>query len=101
MRDILTKKLDRIKELEALMGDPALVTDQKRYREVNVEYKHLRDLAAVAEPYLAALTGLEDATEMLESGDEEMAELAKRRDCGARGADPGPGRTTAGSSRPA
>jgi peptide chain release factor 1 len=77
VRDILIGKLERLKELEQLLGDPALVTDQKRFREVNVEYKHLRDLATVAEPYLAALKGVEDAKEMLESGDDEMAELAK------------------------
>ena len=45
MRDILIGKLERLKELEQIMGDPELVTDQKRFREVNVEYKHLRDLA--------------------------------------------------------
>lgn len=76
MRDILTRKLDRLTELESLLGDPALVSDQKRYREVNVEYSHLRDLAEVARPYLAALDGLKEAQEMLKSGDAEMVELA-------------------------
>ena len=77
MREILVRKLQRLTELEALMGDPALVTDQKRFREVNREYKHLRDLTAVAEPYIAALDGVADAREMLDSGDEEMADLAR------------------------
>jgi peptide chain release factor 1 len=77
VRDILESKLQRLRELEQMMGNPELVTDQKRYREVNVEYKHLRDLAAVAEPYLTALQGIEDAREMIASDDEEMAELAK------------------------
>jgi len=77
VRDILTNKLKRLKELETMMGDPALVTDQKRYREVNVEYKHLRILTDVAEPYLAALDGIAEAREMLDSGDEEMVELAR------------------------
>jgi peptide chain release factor 1 len=77
VRDILKKKIGRLHELEELMGDPTLVSDQKRYREVNVEYAHLRDLAVVAEPYLAGLQGIEDAEEMLEAGDAEMAELAR------------------------
>jgi peptide chain release factor 1 len=77
VRDILTRKLKRLEDLEQLMGDPKLVSDQKRYREVNVEYAHLRELAAVARPYLDAVQGLEDAREMLESDDEEMAELAR------------------------
>jgi peptide chain release factor 1 len=77
VREILGRKLERLTELEALMGDPALVTDQKRYREVNMEYKYLHDLAAVAEPYLAALEGLEEAREMADSDDAEMAEMAR------------------------
>jgi peptide chain release factor 1 len=77
VRDILARKLERLTELETLMGDPALVTDQKRFREVNMEYKYLRDLAAVAEPYFAALDGVAEACEMLDSGDEDMADLAR------------------------
>ena len=79
MRDILVLKLDRLKELEQMMGDPGLVTDQKRFREVNVEYKHLRELAAVAEPYLEALQGVEDAKEMLESDDEDWRQALLAR----------------------
>jgi peptide chain release factor 1 len=77
VRDILTRKLERLTELETLLGDPSLVQDQKRFREVNVEYKHLRELAEVARPYLDALDGIEEAREMLESEDEEMSQLAR------------------------
>jgi peptide chain release factor 1 len=89
VREILVRKLQRLTELEALMGDPALVTDQKRFREVNREYKHLRDLAAVAEPYIAALDGVADAREMLDSGDEEMADLAREEIAELEGQIPG------------
>jgi peptide chain release factor 1 len=77
VRDILTRKLERLTELETLLGDPSLVQDQKRFREVNVEYKHLRELTEVARPYLAALDGIDEAREMLESDDEEMVQLAR------------------------
>ena len=77
MRDIIEHRIARIRELERLMGDPALVTDQKRYREVNVEYKHLRELLDVGEPYVHALDELAGAKEMLAADDEEMAELAR------------------------
>ena len=77
MRDILEQKLRRLTELEEQLGDPALVHDQKRFREVNVEYKHLRELADVAQPYLKALTDLENARELARGDDADMAELAE------------------------
>ncbi len=77
MRDIVQSRLARLSELEDLMGDPQLVQDQRRYREVQIEYAHLRELAAVGRTYLQALENRETAREMLEGGDPEMAELAR------------------------
>ena len=77
MREILEQKLSRLAEVEQMLGDPELVNDQKRYREVNVEYKHLRDLAEVARPYLKAIDELENARELARGDDPEMAELAE------------------------
>ena len=77
MRAILEQKLKRLSEVEGLLGDPELVNDQKRFREVNVEYKHLRELADVAKPYLQALEDLENARELVAGDDADMAELAQ------------------------
>ena len=77
MRDILEARLERLTELEQMLGDPQLVQDQKRFREVNVEYSHLRDLAAVARPYLQGLDELEESRELAAGDDEEMAALAR------------------------
>ena len=76
MREILEQKLARLSDVETLLGDPALVGDQKRFREVNVEYKQLRELAEVARPYLKALEELEGSRELAAGDDAEMAELA-------------------------
>jgi len=77
VRAILEQKLKRLSEVEGLLGDPELVNDQKRFREVNVEYKHLRELADVAKPYLQALEDLENARELVAGDDADMAELAQ------------------------
>ncbi len=77
MRDILEEKLARLREVEQLLADPALVTDQLRYRQTNVEYKQLRDLAEVAIPYLAGRDELAEAKVLLDSEDPEMVELAR------------------------
>jgi len=77
VREILEQKLSRLAEVEQLLGDPELVHDQKRFREVNVEYKHLREIAALARPYLEALDELESVRELASGDDAEMAELAE------------------------
>ena len=77
MRELLESRLSRLGELEQQMADPKLLSDQVRFRQVNVEYKHLRELAAVARPYLKGLDELSEAKAMLDGGDEEMAALAE------------------------
>jgi len=78
MRDALEARLARLGELEEEMADPALVQDQVRFRKVNQEYKHLREIAEVATPYLQAQDDLEGAKALLESEeDAEMLEMAK------------------------
>jgi peptide chain release factor 1 len=77
MRSLLEARLARLVQLEEALGDPALVHDHKRFREVNVEYKHLRALAEVARPYLHGLDELEQSRQLVDGDDEEMAELAR------------------------
>lgn len=79
MRDALEARLTRLGELEQEMADPELVQDQVRFRKVNQEYKHLREIAEIATPYLQALDDLEGAKALLESeDDEEMLEMAQQ-----------------------
>jgi peptide chain release factor 1 len=77
MRDILEEKLARLVEVEQLLADPDLIGDQIRYRQANVEYKHLRDFALVATPYLAGQDELAEAKSLLAGDDEDLVELAK------------------------
>ncbi len=78
MRDIVESRLARLAELEQFMADPNLMNDMARFREINQEYAHLREIADVGRPYLAALDGVDDARGMIEDGgDAEMVELAK------------------------
>ena len=78
MREILESKLARLSELEQLMADPSLPSDMARYRELSREYATLRELAAVARPYLSALDELASAKSLLSSeSEEELRQLAK------------------------
>jgi peptide chain release factor 1 len=78
MRSIIETRMARLSELEEAMADPALIADRVRFREINQEYKHLREIAEVGRKYLAALDGIEGARAILESEDDaEMLELAR------------------------
>jgi peptide chain release factor 1 len=77
MRELLEDKLARLKEVEQLLADPDLVHDRVRYRQTNVEYKQLRELAELARPYLDKTEELDEARSLLGADDPEMVQLAK------------------------
>jgi peptide chain release factor 1 len=78
MREIIESRLARLSELEESLADPALVSDRVRYREIQQEYKHLREIAGIGKRYLAILDGIEGAKAILDSEDDpDMVELAR------------------------
>ncbi len=78
MRELVESRLARLAEVEELLGDPHLVGDRVRYRELSREYKHLKRIADAGRPYLSALDELEGARELLRTEtDPQMRELAR------------------------
>ena len=76
MRSKLRSLKARYDELSALLGDTAVIADQKRYRELAREHAGLSDIAAACDRYEETLTGIEDCKAMLsEQQDSEMREL--------------------------
>ncbi len=68
----------RFDEVSDLIIQPEIITDQKRYVQLNKEYKDLRLLMDKREEYLTANERLSEAEEIIkESGDDEMIEMAK------------------------
>jgi peptide chain release factor 1 len=57
--------------------DPAILSDRRRAKEVGGEFKHLRNVAQIARPYLEIWNSRIEAQELLSSGDDELKELAK------------------------
>lgn len=75
-------KLDRIVEkyqgLEAELADPGITKDMNRYKEVMQEHSHLSEVVSVYAEYRDVLSGIEDATVLMEDeADPEMKEMAK------------------------
>jgi peptide chain release factor 1 len=78
----MQNKIDRIlarhKELEVSLGDPDIVKDQKKYKEVMQEFSHLSDTVDCHNKYTDALSQYNDAVELSEmEEDAEMREMAE------------------------
>lgn len=74
----LEGKVKRYAEVEKLIGDPDVLSDKKRYKDLMVEYSHLSELVAAYTKYNDLIQSIADAKEMLEMEDDpEMKEMAK------------------------
>ncbi|PRX41054.1 peptide chain release factor 1 [Salegentibacter salegens] len=68
----------RFDEVNDLIIQPDVISDQKRYIELNKEYKDLRALMDEREKYLELTNNIEEAKEIIADGsDAEMTEMAK------------------------
>jgi len=69
--------VDRFREVEGLLSDPAVVSDQKRYRELAKEHADLSEVVSVYNEYKQVRGDVEGNRELLQDSDPEMKELAK------------------------
>ena len=68
----------RFDEVSDLIIQPDIITDQKRYIQLNKEYKDLRILMDKREEYQTLMNSINEAEEIISDGsDEEMVEMAK------------------------
>ena len=74
MRDKLAKIISAYEDLQAKMGDPAVLGDQKEYNRLAKEYADQGPLVAKARQFVQACDDIDDAKEMLD--DPDLKELA-------------------------
>lgn len=68
----------RFDEISDLIIQPQIIADQKRYIELNREYKDLKKIVDVREEYVKVINGIKEAQEIIkENSDAEMVEMAK------------------------
>lgn len=75
MRDKLEKIIAAYSDLQAKMGDPAVLADQKEYNRLAKEYANQGPLAKKAAEYVQAFDDLAEAKELL--SDSEMHDFAQ------------------------
>lgn len=68
----------RFDEVSDLIIQPDIISDQKRYIQLNKEYKDLKKLVDKGLVYESLVNNIKEAEEIIaEGGDEEMVEMAK------------------------
>jgi len=78
MIDKLNIVKQRFDEVSDLIIQPDIISDQKRYVQLNKEYKDLKRLVDKREAYIELTNNLKEAEEILAGGaDPEMVEMAK------------------------
>jgi peptide chain release factor 1 len=78
MLDKLQIVKQRYDEVCDLIIQPDIISDQKRYIQINKEYKDLGNVMKLKDEYETLLNNIEEAKEIIADGsDEEMVEMAK------------------------
>jgi peptide chain release factor 1 len=78
MLDKLNIVKQRFDEVSDLIIQPGVISDQKRYVELNKEYKDLKSLVDKRDLYIEFTNNIEEAQEIISDGsDAEMVEMAK------------------------
>ena len=78
MLDRLQYVKQRYDEVSDLIIQPDIIADQKRYVQLNKEYKDLKGLVEKREEYINIIGNIDEAKEIIADGsDAEMVEMAK------------------------
>lgn len=81
MKESVIRKLEglreRYEEVQALLGEPSVVNDQEKFRNLTREYAQLGDVVAGFLRYQQASEDLQTVLEMLDGDDPEMKSMAQ------------------------
>ncbi|MCA9400545.1 MAG: peptide chain release factor 1 [Candidatus Omnitrophica bacterium] len=77
MQDKLKQKLERFQELEKLLADAEVISDQTQYSKLAKEYAELNDIVAVHNEIEDTANQINDLKSMSQDQDPEFAQMAK------------------------
>lgn len=69
--------VDRFREVEGLLSDPAVISDRARYRDLTREHSELTGVVRVYSRYKQVIGEIEGNRELLQDSDPDMKELAR------------------------
>lgn len=73
----LEEVVDRFREVEGLLSDPGVVSDQEKFRRLTKEHAELAEVVEVYGKYCKTCEDLEGSRELLRETDEELKAMAK------------------------
>ena len=73
----LEKLLERQEELEGLLSDPEIISNQNKFRVLSQEYVEIRPIMICFNQYLKITKNIENSHDMLKENDNEIRELAE------------------------
>ncbi|VAW69041.1 Peptide chain release factor 1 [hydrothermal vent metagenome] len=80
MKDSIRLKLENLcerrEEVGVLLGDPDVLADQNKLRELSMEYSQLEPVTQTFSAFQSAMSDIDAADEMLKEEDAEMREMA-------------------------
>lgn len=68
---------ERLEEINALMADPDVISDQNQFRALSKEYAQINPVVTCFKSYQTNLDDIEEAKVMLKDDDDDMREMAK------------------------
>ena len=77
--------VERHEEISALLGDPGVISDQNKFRDLSKEYSQLEEVVAAFQKYRQAIESIQTAEEMLKDDDPDMREMAQEELKDAKG----------------
>ncbi|MBQ4864531.1 peptide chain release factor 1 [Pseudoalteromonas sp. MMG013] len=81
MKESVYRKLEtlteRYEEVQAMLSDPSIISDQNRFRALSKEYSELEDVVKTFGSYQQAQEDVSTAEEMLKDSDPDMREMAQ------------------------
>ena len=77
MKAKLTKLQERLAEIQKLLIDSETIKDMDNYTLLNKEFADLKPIVDKFDEYNSVLAAINDANEILESGDEDLKSLAE------------------------
>ena len=84
IRARLEQLVDRFEEVSALLGDPSVINDQKRFRELSREFSEIEPVVQCFQAWRRTMDDLDTAEELAREGDAEMREMAEEEIVTAR-----------------
>ena len=69
---------DRLEEINALLSDPEIISDQNRFRSLSQEYAQVNPVVSCFRRYQTTLADIETARQMMEEDDKDMQEMAQQ-----------------------